>query len=115
MTICRIPGCDRDDLVGNGQCEKHYRRTRRTGHHGPAGPTLTRVWFDATPLIQAIEDTGGISAALPPDQAGRESLRRAYLRAKASGEVTAAAIDRLCIATGLAPSELYGRTWWEAA
>ena len=112
MTRCAVTGCNRTDVKVKNLCEKHYRRTIRTGHPGPPGPTLQYIWFDPQPLLDALTNIGGLSPNIATTQHNLPTLQRAIQRAKRADKITAATIDKICAATGLSPETIYGREWW---
>jgi hypothetical protein len=88
---CTVDGCDRVHM-GRGLCNSHYSRWLRGGD---LQLVRTIVMVDAEPLLDAITRRLGERAVtwLIPD----DSDRRAYYRAKASGHISEAVADRLCV------------------
>lgn len=77
-----------------------YRGSRR-------GPRLPLA-----PLLAIVEARGGYAACAPDARGHRETLDRAWERAKAEGAVTFDAADRLAIRLlGLHPMLVWGEDW----
>jgi ParB/RepB/Spo0J family partition protein len=95
------------------------RVLKQKAHHpqpdsgGRAGPAMVKTRIPSGPLVDVIEARGGIGALTGHlDQTARDAIRRAYHRAKTSGDVTEAMADELCVKLlGKAPTEVWGSEW----
>lgn len=124
---CSIPGCVKPRRYRNGMCNMHYHRVKRYGNphivqrpantphtHLPAQPLKERV----DRLLAPVEERWGIGGDRWADERAAgirqllgDGLRRGYHKGVADGFFTVKMADRLAVAFGFHPAEIWLDEW----
>lgn len=67
----------------------------------------------AAPFLEAFERRGGLRLSRWKHEVGAERFYKAVRIAREKGRIPIASADRLAVALGMHPCEIWGNLWWD--